>query len=103
MVTQINTSNYKHVASIILFGVEFSSSYNHNYYYNKNTGDLILEEANDYQTCDYYRVEENGYSFVKKYLGFADDQYGFGIFNNEYEGCPSRNENGVVELNSELS
>lgn len=102
MVTQINTSGYNRVASIILFGVEFSSSYNHNYYHNKDTGDLILEEANDDQTCYYYRVEENGYSFIKNYLGFTDDQYGFGIFDEDYEGCPSRNENGVVELDSEM-
>ena len=102
MVTQINTSDYNRVASIILYGVEFSSSYNHNYFYNKNTGDLILEEANDDQICDYYRVEENGYSFVKKYLGFVDDKYGFGIFDNEYEGYPVRNENGVIGLDSEM-
>ena len=49
MLTQINTSNYNRVALIILYSVEFISSYNHNYYYNKNTGDLILEEANDDQ------------------------------------------------------
>lgn len=103
MVTQINTSNYNRVASIIIFGVEFSSSYNHNYFYNKNTGDLILEEANDDQSCYYYRVEEKGYSFVKNYLGLTDDQYGFGIFDEDYEGYPSRNENGVIELDSELS
>lgn len=102
MVTQINTSDYTHVDSIILFSVEFSSSYNHNYYYNNNTGDLILEEANDDQTCYYYRVKENGYSFIENYLGFTDDQYGFGIFDEDYEGCPSRNENGVVELDSEM-
>ena len=102
MVTKINTSDYNRVASIILFGVEFSSSYNHNYFYNKNTGDLILEAANDDQTCFYYRVEENSHSFVKKYLGFTEDQYGFGIFDDDYEGNPVRNENGVIELNSEM-
>jgi hypothetical protein len=102
MVTQINTSEYQHIASIILYGVEFTSSYNHNYYYNNNTSDLILEEANDDQTCYYYRVEVNGYSFVKNYLGFTDDQYGYGIFDVDYEGCPSRNENGVIELDSEM-
>ena len=102
MVTQINTSEYQHISSIIIYGVEFESSYNHNYYYNNNTGDLILEEANDEQTCYYYRVEVNGYSFVKNYLGFTDDQYGFGIFDEDYEGCPSRNENGVIELDSDL-
>ena len=102
MVTQINTSEYQHISSIIIYGVEFTSSYNHNYYYNNNTGDLILEEANDDQTCYYYRVEVNGYSFAKNYLGFTDDQYGYGIFDVDYEGCPFRNENGVIELDSDL-
>lgn len=102
MITQINTSDYNRVASIIIYGVKFTSSYNHNYYYNKNIGDLILEEANDDQTCYYYRIEVNGYSFVKNYLGFTDDEYGFGIFDNNYEGYPVRNENGVIELDSEM-
>lgn len=102
MITQINTSEYQHVQSIVLYGVEFSSSYNHNYYYNENTCDLILEEANDDQTCYYYRVEVNGYSFVNNYLGFTDDQYGYGIFDVDYDGYPVRNENGVIELDSDL-
>ena len=97
---RIYNFDYNHVISIIIYGVEFLSSYNHNYYYNKNTGDLILEETNDDQTCYYYRVEVNGYSFVKNYLGFTDDQYG--IFDDDYEGYPSRNENGVIELDSEM-
>jgi hypothetical protein len=102
MVTQINTSDYNRVVSISLYGVEFVSSYNHNYYYNNNTEDLILEAANDDQTCYYYRVEENGHSFVKNYLGFTEDQYGFGVFDNEYDGYPGRNENGVIELDTEM-
>lgn len=102
MITQINTSDYNHIDSILLYGVEFVSSYNHNYYYNKNTGDLILEEADDDQTCYYYRVEENEHSFIKNYLGLTYDQYGFGIFDDEYEGCPFRNENGVIELDSKM-
>ena len=103
MITKINTSDYKRVESIMLHGVEFSSSYNHNYYHNENTGDLILEEANDVQTCYYYRVEVNGYSFVKNYLGFTDDQYGYGIFDKDYEGFPYKSEHYIVELNDELS
>ena len=102
MITRINTSDYNHIASIILYGVEFVSSYNHNYYYNKNTGDLILEETNDDQTCYYYRVEENEHSFIKNYLGLSDDQYGIGIFDDCYKGYPFRNETGGIELDSEM-
>lgn len=100
MFTQINTSDYNRVASIILYGIEFTSSYNHNYFYNKNTDDLILEEANDDQTCYYYRVEENGHLVVENYLGFTDDQYGFGIFDNDYEGYPERDEHNIIILDS---
>lgn len=103
MINKIDTSEYEHVQSIALYGVEFESSYNHNYYYNNNTRDLILEEANDDRTCCYYyRVEVNGYVFVENYLGFTDDQYGYGIFDKDYEGYRGRNENWVIELDSEL-
>lgn len=102
MITQINVSGYQHVKSIVLNGVEFSSSYNHNYYYNENTGDLILEEADDDQTCYYHRIEENDSSITENYLGLTTDEYGYGIFDEDYEGCPTRNENGVIELDSDL-
>lgn len=100
MLTQINTSDYNRVSSIILYGVEFSSSYNHNYYYNKNSGDLILEEADDDQICYYYRIEENNTLINEKYLGLTTDQYGFGIFDNEYEGYPERDEHHMIILDS---
>lgn len=103
MLTQINTSDYNRVTSINLHGTVFKSSYNHNYYYNKNTGDLILEAANDDQTCFYYRVEENGHSVVKNYLGFTEDQYGFGIFDKNYEGYPERDEHNIIVLDSNNS
>lgn len=102
MVTQINTSGYQHVKSIVLNGVEFSSSYNHNYYHNENTCDLILEEADDDQTCYYHRVEENNSSINEIYLGLTTDEYGYGIFDVDYDGYPVRNENGVIELDSEM-
>ena len=102
MITKINIPEYQNIQSIALYGVKFTSSYNHNYYWNNNTSDLILEEANDDQTCYYYRVEVNGYSFVKNYLGFTDDQYGYGIFDKDYNGYPARDENSVIELDSEL-
>ena len=33
MITRINTSDYNRIDSIFLYGVEFVSSYNHNYYF----------------------------------------------------------------------
>lgn len=103
MITKINTSDYNHVKIITLNGVEFSSSYNHNYFYNKNNGDLILEETDDDQNCYYYRLEKKEDKFVSNYLGFTQDQYGFGIFDMDYEGFPYRSEHNIVELNDELS
>lgn len=102
MKTLLKTSDYSRVESIVICGVTFNSTYNHNYYYNKSTEDIILEETNDDQTCYYYRVEVNGYSFVKNYLGFTDDQYGYGIFDVDYEGYPYRNNNGEIELDNTL-
>lgn len=101
MITTINTSNYKRVESINLNGLTFTSSYNHNYFYDKNNDELILEEADDYQTCFYYRVNINENLEVSTdYIGYTDDQYGFGIFDDDYEGYPYRNENNFVEFNS---
>ena len=98
MKTKLNTSEYSRVDLMTICGVTFKSIYNHNYYYNKATEDIILEESDDDQTCSYYRVIEDGHSFKKNYLGQTEDEYGFGIFDDDYEGCPSRNENGEVEL-----
>lgn len=102
MKTLLKTSDYSRVESIVIYGVTFNSTYNHNYYYNKSTEDIILEETNDDQTCYYYRVEVNGYSFVENYLGFTDDQYGYGIFDEDYDGYPYRNNNGEIELDNTL-
>lgn len=100
MKTTINTSNYKRVTSINLKGLTFTSSYNHNYFYNNND-DLILEETDDYQTCFYYRVNINEDLEVRTdYIGYTEDKFGFGIFDDDYEGHPCRNENNVVELDS---
>lgn len=99
-VTEINTSLYKRIPSINIYGTELKSGYNHNYFYNKNTGDLILEETDDDQTCYYYRIEENNTSINNKYLGLTTDQYGFGIFDKDYEGYPTRDEHSLIVLDS---
>ena len=85
-----------------MYKIEFKSSYNNNYYYNSQNGDLILETTDDDQTCYYYRIENNGYSFVKNYIGLSTDQYGAGIFCYNYEGEPYRNKNGELELDDTI-
>ena len=103
MKTTLNTLNYKHVKSITIKGVEFTSFYNHNYYHNSCNDDLILETTNDDTTCYYYRIEINGYSIVKNYLGLIDTKYGQGIFSEDCDGYPYRNKNGEIELDDTLS
>ncbi len=102
MKTLLNTSDYSRVESIVIYGVTFISIYNHNYYYNKSNEDVILEECDDDQTCYYYRIEQKGHSFVKTYLGLTEDNYGYGIFDEDYEGYPYRNDNGEIELDDTL-
>lgn len=99
---EISTSLYTRVPSITIYGSEFKSGYNHNYFYNENTGDLILEESDDDQTCYYYRIEENNTSINKKYLGMTTDPYGFGIFDADYEGYPTRDEHNIIILDSNV-
>lgn len=97
MKTKINVSNYKRVESINLFGVWFNSVYNHNYYYDKLHGDLILEISDDFDTYHYYRIKENGCSYIKEYLGGIDGICGvWGIFDNHNNGQIE------VELDSEI-
>lgn len=102
MKTLLKTSDYSRVESIVICGVTFNSTYNHNYYYNESTDDIILEETDDDQTCLYYRVFINDASFKLKYLGLTDDEYGYGIFDENYEGYPYRNNNGEIELDNTM-
>jgi hypothetical protein len=97
MKTKINVSNYKRVESINLFGVWFNSVYNHNYYYDKLRGDLILEISDDFDTYQYYRIKEDGHSYIKEYLGAIDGICGvWGIFDKH------NNDQLEVELDSEV-
>ena len=98
----LKTTDYSRVESIVVLGVTFNSTYNHNYYYNKSNEDIILEVSDDDQTCYYYRIEQMGHSFVKTYLGLTGDKYGYGIFDENYEGYPYRNDNGEIELDNTL-
>ena len=102
MKTLLNISDYSHVDSIIINLVRFTSSYNNNYFYNKLNEDLILEKSDDEQTCYYYRIEDDGHSFVKTYLGLTEDRYGRGIFDEDYDGYPYRNDNGEIKLDNTL-
>lgn len=65
MITSILPSNYKYVDSISIGDFFKSSSYNHNYYINiDDESDIILEECDDADWFDYYRV-----------IGFHEDEW----------------------------
>jgi hypothetical protein len=103
MKTKINISNYKRVESINLFGVWFNSVYNYNYYYDNFHNDLILEICDEeFDTYQYYRIKENGWSYVKEYLGTIDAICEvWGAF--DYKTIKKeQNQMGKVELNSEI-
>ena len=61
-----NRDKYKHVENLTVGDKHLHSSYNHNYYVNENTGDIILEICDDDSFFDYYRINQDG---TKKYLG----------------------------------
>ena len=96
MKTKINVSNYNRVESIYFFGIWFNSVYNHNYYYDNLRADLILEICDDFDTYQYYRIKEDGFSYKKEYLGAFDGSCGvWGIFDGHNNGQE-------VELDSEV-
>jgi hypothetical protein len=73
------------------------SSYNHNYYTSRE-GVIILEECTDDNTFFYCNVDHN--TGNTEYYGLVYST--FGIFNKYYDGYPERDENGVVELDTDF-
>lgn len=52
--------NYRWVESVSANGKMLTSSYNHNYYRNTNTGEIILEECDDADCFDYSLITGDG-------------------------------------------
>ena len=61
-----NREDYRHVENLTLGDRCLNSCYNHNYYVNEITGDVILEECDDDNFFDYYRINPDG---TETYLG----------------------------------
>lgn len=99
MIHRINPSEYHHVTNIIFNGVEFESYYNHNYFYNEATNDLVSEECDDDNGFVYYRISVIDNVVDETYLGLVIDNDYAGIFGEDFHDI---NENGEVELNSEI-
>ena len=99
MIYRINPSEYHHVTNITFNGIEFSSYYNHNYFYNEEANDLICEECDDDNGFSYYRISVIDNIADETYHGFVIDNDYAGIFGEDFYDI---NENGEVELNSEF-
>lgn len=95
MVTTINTRDFSHVSEVFYNNKTHRSVYNHNYYVSTN-GEIILEECDDDSCFSYYVIDNNSIDF----LGIAEDV--FGIFDEEYDGYPVRDLNGIIELDSDF-
>lgn len=55
-----NRTDYERVKGVMVNGKSHVSCYNHNYYRNVKTGDIVLEECDDDGLFDYYRVNLDG-------------------------------------------
>ena len=58
--------NYRWVENVSVNGKTLTSSYNHNYYRNINTGEVMFEECDDADCFDYSLITGDG---QKHYIG----------------------------------
>ena len=95
MIHLISTNLFTHQNQVIVDGEIHYSVYNHNYY-TSEAGVIILEVCDDDNSFNYWWVDsETGES---DYIGGVDAT--FGIFDENYDGYPGRDENGIVELDT---
>jgi len=82
-------SEWQHRETLEWNGNTFVSSYNHNYYQNIHTGEIILEEYDDCDFFDYWLVQESINNMLEyKNIG--------GIY--DYEGIFDNSSDEPVEL-----
>lgn len=97
MIHQISTNLFSHQTKVKFNGEIHHSTYNHNYYTSED-GLIILEECDDDNTFYYYNVDPN--TGDTEYYGLVDSE--FGIFDEDYDGYPCKNNEGIIELNSDF-
>ena len=97
MIHLINANLFTHQNQVNFNGEIHYSSYNHNYYTSRD-GVIILEECDDDNTFYYYNVDPN--TGDTEYYGLVDSISG--IFNEDYDGFPYKNDEGIIELNSDF-
>ena len=69
-------------------------------FYKKTSEDglIILEKCNDDNTFYYYNIDPN--TGNTEYYGLVDSIHG--IFDENYNGYPERDENGIIELDTDF-
>ena len=97
MIHSISTNLFIHQNQVNFNGEIHHSVYNHNYYTSED-GLIILKECDDDNTFYYYNVDPN--TGDTEYYGLVDSV--FGIFDEDYDGYPGRDENGIVELDTDF-
>lgn len=97
MIHLIDTNLFTHQNQVNFNGEIHHSSYNHNYYTSEE-GVIILEECNDDNDYSYWWIDsENGNT---DYIGGVVSI--FGIFDEDYDGYPNKDKNGIIELDTEF-
>ncbi len=95
MIHLIDTNLFAHQNQVNFNGEIHHSNYNHNYYTSQG-GVIILEECDDDNTFYYYNVDPN--TGNTEYYGLVDSITG--IFDKDYDGFTYKNDEGIIELNS---
>ena len=95
MIHSIDTNHFAHQNQVNFCGEIHHSKHNHKYYTSQD-GLIILEESNDDNSFYYWLVDPtNGET---EYIGSVMST--FSMFNENYNGYPERNENGIIELDT---
>lgn len=97
MIHQISTNIFTHQNQVSFNGEIHNSNYNHNYYTSEE-GVIILEECDDDNCYSYWKIDS--VTGETDYIGGV--MATFGIFNEEYDGDTDRDENGIIELDTDF-
>ena len=97
MIHLVSTNLFIRQNQVNFNGETHHSVYNHNYYTSEDDL-IILEKCNDDNTFYYYNIDPN--TGNTEYYGLVDSIHG--IFDENYNGYPERDENGIIELDTDF-
>lgn len=85
-----NRQDYDWVSSVEINGEIKKSCYNHNFYVNHKTGQIVLEDCDDFDLFDYMMYDGNGWEC----LGAVYSTYG--IFTENEPDFPVEEDGAVI-------